>query len=238
MMDQVSGIGVAQPRAVQAVWEPPDRRRVLQLTLAALWFLDAVLQLQPFMFSRSFGLLMLGPTALGNPAAIGHPITDVSRSIGQHSVGADTAFIVVQFLIAFGIAYRPTVRLALTGSVAWALAVWWLGEGLGGVLTGTANPLTGAPGAVILYAVLALLLWPTTARSDAPFIAARPLGIRTAQGIWLVIWASLGVMELFESSTRDASRVLSRLASGSPVGSATSIATPPPSWRGGVRRWR
>ena len=215
-MDQVSGIGVAQPRAVQAVWEPPDRRRVLQLTLAALWFLDAVLQLQPFMFSRSFGLLMLGPTALGNPAAIGHPITDVSRSIGQHSVGADTAFIVVQFLIAFGIAYRPTVRLALAGSVAWALAVWWLGEGLGGVLTGTANPLTGAPGAVILYAVLALLLWPTTARSDAPFIAARPLGIRTAQGIWLVIWASLGVMELFESSTRDASRVLSRLAIGEP----------------------
>ena len=48
--------------------------------------------------------------------------------------------------------------LALAASIAWALAVWWLGEGLGGVLTGAASPVTGAPGAALLYALAAVLL--------------------------------------------------------------------------------
>ena len=89
-----------------------------------------MLQLQPFMFSRSFGPLMLGPTAQGN-WIVAHSITDVSRSIGQHSVGANAAFALVEFLIAFAIADRPTVRLGLVLSVAWSLLVWWFGEGLG-----------------------------------------------------------------------------------------------------------
>ena len=39
-----------------------------------------------------------------------------------------------------GIAWRPTLRLALGASIMWALGVWWLGEGLGGVLSGAAGP--------------------------------------------------------------------------------------------------
>jgi hypothetical protein len=38
--------------------------------------------------------------------------------------------------------------------------VWWLGEGLGGIFTGLASPLTGGPGAAVLYALLAVLIWP------------------------------------------------------------------------------
>jgi hypothetical protein len=57
------------------------------------------------------------------------------------------------------------VRPALAGSVVWGLAVWWLGEGLGGLLTGAASPASGAPGAALLYALAAVLLWPP--RSDA-----------------------------------------------------------------------
>ena len=38
--------------------------------------------------------------------------------------------------------------------------VWWFGEGLGGIVTGGANPITGAPGAVLIYVLLAVLLWP------------------------------------------------------------------------------
>jgi hypothetical protein len=217
-MSEGSGVDVATlAEPIDASWAPPDRRRLLQLALAAVWFLDAALQLQPFMFSRSFGLLMLGPNAQGNPGVIAHPITDVSRSIGQHSVGADTVFLVVQFLIAFGIAYRPTVRLALVGSVLWSAVVWWFGEGLGRVLTGTASPVTGAPGAVLLYAVLAIVLWPTDPRrGDGPFTAARPVGTRAAQGVWVAVWTSLAGFALFESSTRHPSSLLSGLAAGEP----------------------
>ena len=72
----------------------------------------------------------------------------------------NTIFAAIQLLIGLGIAWRPTVRLALAASIPWALGVWWFGEGLGGVLSGAADPVSGAPGAVIIYALLAVLLWP------------------------------------------------------------------------------
>ena len=216
-MIEPAGVDVLPQAATRGTWEPPDRRRVLQLALAAVWLLDAVLQLQPFMFSRAFGPTMLGPTAQGNPGLIARPITDVSRSIGLHSVGFNTAFVVIQFLIAFGIAHRPTIRLALAGSVVWAVLVWWLGEGLGGVLAGSASPLTGAPGAVILYAVLAVLLWPSTGGASAPpFIAAWPVGVRPAKVIWVAIWGTLAGLALFGSTSRHAASLISSMSVGEP----------------------
>jgi hypothetical protein len=53
-------------------------------------------------------------------------------------------------LIGPGLIYRPTVKVALLASFGWSLGVWWIGEGLGGLSTGTASPLTGAPGAALL----------------------------------------------------------------------------------------
>ena len=83
------------------------------------------------------------------------------------------------------------MRAALAASVAWSLGVWWFGEGLGGVLAGTASPVNGAPGAVILYALLAVLLWPGARARTAPFVAAQAVGARAARALWLVLWLSL-----------------------------------------------
>jgi hypothetical protein len=69
--------------------------------------------------------------------------------------------------------------------------VWWFGEGLGGVLNGGASPLNGAPGAVLLYAFLALLLWPADRTAAAPFAAARAVGAHVARALWAVLWLSL-----------------------------------------------
>jgi hypothetical protein len=101
--------------------------------------------------------------------------------------------------LGLGIAWRPTVRLALAASVLWSLAVWFLGEGLGGVLAGTASLTDGAPGAVILYALLAVLLWPADrkpAERPARFIAARATGEKTALALWTVLWASMAFFAL------------------------------------------
>jgi hypothetical protein len=182
--------------AAGATWEAPDARRVLQLALAAVWLLDAVLQYQSFMFTKAFGQ-MLAATAAGNPGTVAGPITWNARLVEQHDVTVNTVFATVQLLLAFGIAWRPTVRLALAGSIAWALGVWWFGEGLGGVLTGNASPVNGAPGAVILYALLAVLLWPGDRGGvPAPFTAARAVGARAARAAWLVLWASLAYFAL------------------------------------------
>jgi hypothetical protein len=184
-----AGAGAAAPSGT-------DARRVLQLTLAAVWLLDGVLQFQSFMYTEAFGQ-MIGGTAAGNPGVIARPIGWNAALVEQHLVLLNTVFATFQLLLGLGIAYRPTVRVALAASVAWSLAVWWLGEGLGGVLSGNASPVNGAPGAVILYALLAVLLWPAGRPGvTAPFVAARAVGAPVARLLWLVLWGSLAYFAL------------------------------------------
>ena len=132
-------------------------------------------------------------------------------------------------MLGLGIAWRPTVKPALAASVAWALAVWWLGEGLACLLAGTSSPVNGAPGAVLLYALLAVLLWPAdhdapsrvpsgrvpsggdapgrvpsarvpSGRDPAPFPAARAVGRRAALAAWLVVWLGLTALALLPAT--------------------------------------
>jgi hypothetical protein len=174
----------------------PDVRRLLQLGLAGIWLLDALLQYQAFMFSNGFNQMLAG-TASGNPGIIASPITWDAKLIAHHAVLLNTIFATIQLLLAIGIAWRPTVRVALAASIAWALGVWWFGEGLGMVLTGDASPVNGAPGAVILYALLAVLLWPSDRGGrSAPFTAARAVGAPVARALWLVLWLSLAYFAL------------------------------------------
>jgi hypothetical protein len=167
-----------------------DARRALQLGLAAIWLLDGVLQYQPFMYTRAFAQ-MLGSAAGGNPPVIARPITWNATLVDHHLVLLNTIFATVQLLLGFGIAFRPTVRAALAASIAWSLGVWWFGEGLGGVLNGGSDPLSGGPGAVIIYALIAVLLWPADRPGAlAPFVAARAIGAPVARALWLVFWLS------------------------------------------------
>ncbi|HTP14480.1 MAG TPA: hypothetical protein VMK13_01430 [Streptosporangiaceae bacterium] len=209
----LSSIGVVREER----WTAPDVRRRLQLALAGIWLLDAVLQFQSFMFTKGFAQ-MLGATAAGNPAIIAGPINWSARLIGQHPTVTNATFAAIQLLIALGIAWRPARRLALGASIAWALGVWWLGEGLGGILTGGASPANGAPGAVIIYALLAVLLWPPRQERPAPFIAGRFTGAATARLLWLVLWGSLAYLALQPAARapQGLSSMISGMASGQP----------------------
>jgi len=173
----------------------PDVRRALQLGLAAIWLLDGVLQYQSFMYSTGFGKMLAG-TASGNPSVIARPINWDATLVNHHLVLIDTIFATIQILLGLGIAFRPTVRLGLAASIPWAIGVWWFGEGLGGILNGVASPLNGAPGAVIIYALLAVLLWPADRDVSAPFAAARAVGAHVARALWLVLWLSLAYFAL------------------------------------------
>ena len=133
-------------RDVPARLGPPDARRYLQLALAGLWLLDAVLQCQAFMFTKGFAGMLAGAAA-GNPRWAAAPVLLAAHLTERDPALANAGFATAQLLIALGIAGRPTVKAGLAASAGWALAVWWLGEGLGGVLAGSASPVTGAPGA-------------------------------------------------------------------------------------------
>ncbi len=208
-----------------AVRTAPDARRLLQLALAGVWLLDGVLQYQSFMFTKAFGQ-MLAATAPGNPGAIASPINWDARLVEHHTVALNALFATIQLLLGLGIACRPTVRVALGASVAWSLGVWWLGEGLGGVLNGSADPVNGAPGAVIIYALLAVLLWPAArggrpaagGPGPTPFVAARAMGAPAARALWLVLWLSLAYFALLPANRapQALNGMIAGMASGEP----------------------
>jgi hypothetical protein len=201
---------------VARTWAAPSFRRWLQLWLAAIWVLDALLQLQSFMFGKGFSQMLTG-TAVGNPWIIAEPITWSARLVADHPTWTNAAFASVQLFLGVGIFWRPTVKLALAASIPWSLGVWWVGEGLGGVLNGTADPVMGAPGAVMIYALLAVLLWPTD--RDGPFEAARPLGATPARLLWLLLWGSLAWFAIGPAANRTSQathNMIAGMTSGEP----------------------
>jgi hypothetical protein len=201
---------------------PRDGRRLLQLALATVWLLDGVLQLQPFMFTAgAHGFSgMLSGTATGNPHVVAQTIIWNASIVGHHAVATDAAFAFIQMLIGFGIAWRPTLKPALGTSVVWSLGVWWFGEGLGGVLHGAGTPIGGGPGAVLFYALLAVVLWPADrVGSEPPFAAARAVGVRAAKAIWVVVWVGLALLTLIGSgrSPQGVHDLIDSLNSGQPA---------------------
>ncbi len=177
-----------------------DLQRTALLVLATVWLLDAVLQLQPYMFTPGPAGLsgMLRGTATGNPTWIAHTITWNASIVDRQPVLTNTIFVGIQFLIGFGIVWRRTCRAALGLSIAWSLAVWWFGEGLGATFGGRATTFGGGPGGVLFYALLAVLLWPTDG-ADEPFVAARTVGAPAAKAIWAAVWSILAIFSIVGS---------------------------------------
>lgn len=92
------------------------------------------------MFTRGFVTQVLQPATMGNPAGVSGPALAFGRLMLHDPAGWNAAFAVIQLLLGAGLLWRRTVRAALAASIGWALAVWWFGEGLGGVLSGMARP--------------------------------------------------------------------------------------------------
>lgn len=175
------------------------RRRHLQVALGLLWLLDAGLQLQPYMFQRgSDGFL--GPIS-ENTMGAPNPATDLVRQaltvFVAHQVAVNWTIVVVQAALGIGLLGRRSVRWALAGTLVWAAGVWVVGEGYGQLLFPQASMLTGAPGAALLYAVLAVVLWPRREPAPCEAIASGGLGgERVARALWVALWCGTALLEL------------------------------------------
>jgi hypothetical protein len=142
-------------------------QRTLQVVLGLFWLLDAGLQFQPFMFGKGFTTTFLLNNAQGQPDVIRWIITNVGHFVGPHVAAWNTFFALIQLAIGAGLLFRRTVRPALAISFFWVAGVWFFGEGLGLILTGSATALTGAPGSVLMYGLIGLMAWPRPAGGRA-----------------------------------------------------------------------
>ncbi|HEY0869846.1 MAG TPA: hypothetical protein VGD55_05590 [Acidothermaceae bacterium] len=183
-------------------------RRGLQITLGVLWLLDAGLQFQPYMFTTKFAVEVIDPAGAGQVPFVSTPIEHVVNVISAHPAPYNAVFASVQLAIGLGLLLRRTVVPALVASIVWSLSVWYLGEGLGG-LTGH-NPalLAGAPGAALLYAILAVAAWPNNHKLPASWLVFA----------WAGYWVGGAILQVWRGPRigPDLAATVSESANGAP----------------------
>lgn len=175
-------------------------RRRLEIALGGLWLADGLLQLQPYMFSRDFFDNVLGMAGMGVPGWFGELPHDALDLIAPAHGWFNALFALIQVAIGLGLLTRRSARLALAGSFAWGLGVWVVGEGFAGMFMPGMSMFVGAPGAVIIYVILSVILWPRTRPQGTSVAASSLLGERGALGLWVVIWAGTALLELQQAN--------------------------------------
>ena len=229
---------------------PAERRqhraRIVQIALGCVWILDGALQFQPKMFTQDFVTHVMAPNALGQPAPLAWSITNMADFIARDVGVWNFLFASLQLLIGVGLLFRRTVRPAIVVMAIWALGVWWLGEGFGGILNDTASPLMGAPGAVVLYPLIGFLVWPRADRDEVvqPGIASSaaaggPLGVSAPLYAWSGFWVLSAALWLFPANRSSGAvrSMVASMASGQPTWYAhflTSVANALPSSGSGL----
>jgi hypothetical protein len=157
-----------------------DWPRAIQTALGLIWLLDGALQFQSFMYSKGF-IEMLTEMTPGQPGWLASSVEWGAHTAAHNLTVYNTLFALIQVFIGLGLLWRPTVKGALVVSFAWALIVWWFGEAFGMLFMTMASPLTGAPGAVILYPLIGAIVWPTERPGGL-------LGARGARTMWAALW--------------------------------------------------
>jgi len=137
-------------------------RKALQRVLGALWLIDGLLQLQPQMFTMNMVNGVMKPMLQGQPGFLEPSLQFIVTQTTLHLIEVNLLIAIVQILLGLGFLLLPDRRVKelVIASFVWALIVWFGGEGLSMLLTGTSSALSGSPGAVLLYPLLGLAVYP------------------------------------------------------------------------------
>jgi hypothetical protein len=175
-------------------------RKALQRILGALWLIDGLLQLQPQMFTMNMVNGVMKPMLEGQPGIIEPSLQFIVNQTTLHLTEVNLLIAFVQILLGLGflLADDRWVKDLVIASFVWALIVWFGGEGLSMLLTGQASALTGAPGAVMLYPLLGLAVYPrrrsknTTSKADEDGLLSR----RGLRWFFAGFWCLMALLQL------------------------------------------
>jgi hypothetical protein len=132
----------------------------LRQLLGILWLIDGLLQLQPLMFTMNMVNSVMVPMVDSQPAPIAANLHWIVQITTQNLTLVNWIIALIQISIGLCLIFDLWVKPVVIVSIIWALIVWYGGEGLSMLLTGVASALTGAPGAVLLYPLLGLVIYP------------------------------------------------------------------------------
>src|SRR5208282_1907388 len=173
-------------------------RRGVQIALGCIWLLDGLLQFQSFMYSHAFIKDVIEPTAKGQPGFIREPILTFAHFYSHNFTLWNTLSAEIQCAIGLGLILGGrAVRPALFASYFWALIVLWFGEGFATLFSGApVSPLMGAPGAVFIYLMVGLLVWPKDDNAAGKPVDGGLLGRLGGRIVWTVVWLEAAVLWL------------------------------------------
>jgi hypothetical protein len=210
--------------------------RGIQIALGVIWLLDGLFQFKGFMYTHGIVSEVFGPAAEKQPSWVASPMKTFDDFYGSDLTLWNTLAGEIQ--VAIGLALilsRKSVKPALLASFLWAPLVWWFGEGFGGLTSNTLPaPLMGAPGAVILYALIGLLVWPSegtqqgsTARPARSPAAKGPLGDRGGLVVWSALWSLSAGLWLMNANR----------AAGATSEMIKAMAEASPHWLAKIQEW-
>jgi len=187
-------------------------RRGIQLVLGGLWLLDGALQLQHQMFTSSFANNVIAPAAQGQPVFVSGVMHFSIHMFLMHPAIYNALIAIIQLSLGVLILWKRTAKYGLIASVFWGLFVWYVGEGLGGLASWQTLLLMGAPGAALIYVVLALGVMPPSKRRHDQ----RPAYWLVL--FWALLWSVGAIYQLLpgQNSVSDIGSMISGNASGAP----------------------
>ena len=153
-----------------------SRNRKFLMILGSIWLLDGLMQFKPLMLTQNFVTSVIWPNTWYQPMDIAYPIYSAGKIILSNVAVFDIIFGSIQVAIGLLLIIGKYTRAVIIFSVIWSVAVWWIGEGFGSLFTGQASLLTGAPGAVILYALVGIILYPAGNHEKAEITSRKVAG--------------------------------------------------------------
>jgi hypothetical protein len=153
-------------------------RKTLQRILGVLWLIDGIIQLFPQMWTMNMVNGIMKPMLQGQPGLFEPSLQFIVNQTTLHLFKVNLLISVVQICLGLGFILLSDrwVKWLVFASIVWAFIVWYGGEGMNMLFTGTASILTGAPGAVLLYPLLGLAVIPRTQPVAATQSATRKAG--------------------------------------------------------------
>ena len=127
---------------------------------------------------------------MGEPRALRLSIIWIVHLIGAHALVLNGLVVMAQAAVGLALVTGRGDRLATVASVPIALGIWWIGEGFGALPTGFASLPQGAPGAAVLYPVLAVMAWPSKGDSGRPAPPSGP----AARILWAALWCGQALL--------------------------------------------
>src|SRR5260370_13715335 len=152
------------------------------------------------MFTMNMVNGIMKPMLNGQPGLFEPSLQFIVNQTTLHLTAVNLLIGIVQVCLGLGFLFLPDrwVKELVIASIVWALIVWYGGEGMSMLLTGTASILTGAPGAVLLYPLLGFVIYPRHTSNDSSVDANESGVISRLQLRWILagFWIFVALLQL------------------------------------------